>query len=262
MPTIVFGFALGLFAWICPSAYSSVSFYTLKDAYDVNPTNPQVYRYDGISNFRSGTQTSITTRGIAHGVSSDIAIDEQGKFYFVNGTPTDSSTKTIWWWNSVADWATNTNGGLLGQRSTTFQVSGFSVYKNELYFLEGNPNAAGTKTLRKWSSASSWANGDAGTTLGTRGTGAGIGFEIDAGGAVWFLEGYPPQTSTSGTLWRWNSINDFLNDTNGTNNGGSFNFTFSGTTDQVAGLAVPEPSAFSLLAVGLGVVLRRRRRTV
>lgn len=261
MPTIVFGFALGLLAWSCPSAYSSVSFYTLKDAYNVNPTNPQVYRYDGISNFRSGTQASITTRGIAHGVSSDIAIDEQGKFYFVNGTPTDSSTKSIWWWNSVADWATNTNGGLLGQRSTTFQVSGFSVYKNELYFLEGDPNASGNKTLRKWASAASWANGDAGTTLGTRNTGTGLGFEIDAGGAVWYLDG-SNQTSTSGILWRWNSINDFLNNTNGTINGGSFNFMFSGTTDQVAGLAVPEPSALSLLVVGLGgwTLLRGRRR--
>ena len=260
MPITPLAFVLGLLAWASPSAHSTVSFYALKDSYDANPGNPQVYRYDGLSNFRSGVQASITTRSRDHGVSSDIAIDEQGKFYFVNGTPTDSSTKSIWWWNSVADWAADTNGGLLGTRNSTFQVSGFSVYQNELYFLEGNPNAAGSKTLRKWSSATSWANGDAGTTLGTRGTGAGIGFEIDPGGAVWFLEGYPPQTSTSGTLWRWNSINDFLNDTNGTNNGGSFNFF--GNSDQIAGLAVPEPSSSILLLTSLATLsLFRRRRS-
>ena len=259
MPITLLAFVLGLLAWASPYAHSTVSFYALKDSYDANPGNPQVYRFDGLSNFRSGVQASITTRNMAHGFSSDIAINEQGKFYFVNGTPTDSSTKSIWWWNSVADWATNTNGGLLGQRNSTFQVSGFSVYQNELYFLEGNPNTSGNKTLRKWSSAASWANGDAGTTLGTRGTGAGIGFEIDAGGAVWFLEGYPPQTSTSGTLWRWNSINDFLNDTNGTNNGGSFNFF--GNSDQIAGLAVPEPSSSILLLTSLATLSLFRRRS-
>ena len=145
MRTTLLAFVLGLLAWASPSSHATVSFYALKDTYDVNSSNPQIYRYDGISNFRSGVQASITTRNMGHGFSSDIAMDEQGKFYFVNGTPTDSSTKTIWWWNSVADWAANTNGGLLGQRSTTFQVSGFSVYQNELYFLEGNPNTSGNK---------------------------------------------------------------------------------------------------------------------
>ena len=82
MRTILLAFVLGLLAWASPSAHSTVSFYALKDSYDANPTNPQVYRYDGISNFRSGTQTSITTRNMAHGVSSDIAINEQGKFYY------------------------------------------------------------------------------------------------------------------------------------------------------------------------------------
>ena len=259
MRTTLLAFVLGLLAWASPSAHSTVSFYALKDSYDANPGNPQVYRYDGISNFRSGTHTSITTRNMAHGVSSDIAIDEQGKFYFVNGTPTDNSAKQIWWWNSVADWAANTNGGSLGIRNTTFEISGFSVYKNEFYFLVGNPNSSGSKSLLKWASAASWANGDAGTLLGTRGTGAGIGFEIDAGGAVWFLEGYPPQTSTSGTLWRWNSINDFLNDTNGTNNGGSFNFF--GNSDQIAGLAVPEPSSSILLLTSLATLSLFRRRS-
>ena len=258
MRTTLLAFVLGLLAWASPSSHATVSFYALKDTYDVNSSNPQIYRYDGISNFRSGVQASITTRNMGHGFSSDIAMDEQGKFYFVNGTPTDSSTKTIWWWNSVADWAANTNGGLLGQRSTTFQVSGFSVYQNELYFLEGNPNTSGNKTLRKWSSAASWANGDAGTILGTRDTGHGLGFEIDAGGAVWFLEG-STQTSTSGTLWRWNSINDFLNDTNGTNNGGSFNFF--GNSDQIAGLAVPEPSSSILLLTSLATLSLFRRRS-
>ena len=261
MRTTLLAFVLGLLAWTSPSAHSTVSFYALKDAYNVDPTNPQVYRYDGVSNFRSGVQASITTRGMAHGFSSDIAIDEQGRFYFVSGNPTESSNKMIWRWNSVADWAANTNGSLLGQRSTTFQVSGFSVYNNEIYFLEGDPNASGNKILRKWSSVAAWANvGDAGTTLGNRSTGTGLGFEIDAGGAVWYLDS-SALTATSGTLYRWNSINNFLNDTSGTSNGGSFNFTFSGSTDQIAGLAVPEPSSSFLLLTSLATLSLFRRRS-
>ena len=252
--------ALILLLSLAHSSHATVSFYTLKDAYDMNSANPQVYRFDEVSNFRSGTQASITTRIMSTGFSSDIAIDEQGRFYLVSGLPTDTSTKQIWYWNSLADWAANTNGGLLGQRNTTFQVSGFSMYKNELYFLEGSPNAFGNKTLRKWSSATSWANGDAGTAIGTRSVGTGLGFEIDAGGAVWFLED-SNQTSTTGTLYRWNSINDFLNNTNGTANGGAFNFTFSGTTDQIAGLAVPEPSSCSLLLTSLATLSLLRRRS-
>jgi len=235
---------------LSPSSRATVSFYTLKDAYDMNSGNPQVYRYDEVSNFRSGTQASITTRIMSTGFSSDIAIDEQGRFYLVSGLPTDTSTKQIWYWNSLADWAANTNGGLLGQRNTTFQVSGFSMYKNELYFLDGSPNGFGNKTLRKWASA----------TIGTRSLGTGLGFEIDAGGAVWFLED-SNQTSTSGTLYRWSSINDFLNNTNGTGNGGAFNFTFSGNTDQIGGLAVPEPSSSLLLLTSLGTLSLLRRRT-
>ena len=251
---------LALVFSLSASSHATVSFYALRDAYDINPGNPQVYRYDGVSNFRSGTQASITTRSIGHGYSSDIAIDEQGRFYLVSGLPTDTSAKQIYYWNSLADWASNTNGGLLGTRTTTFQVSGFSVYKNEFYFLEGSPNGFGNKTLRKWASATSWANGDAGTTIGTRSVGTGLGFEIDAGGAVWFLDG-SNQTSTSATLYRWNSINDFLNNTNGDGNGGSFNFTFSGTTDQVAGLAVPEPSSSLLLLTSLATLSLLRRRS-
>jgi len=241
------------------SSHATVSFYALKDAYSTDPANPQLYRYDGISNFRSGVQASITTRNIAHGSISDIAIDEQGRFYLVPGNPTATDTKQIWRFNSVADWAANTNGGLLGTRNSTFQTSGFSVYKNEFNFMEGDPNSSGNKTLRKWGSAADWAGGSTGTSLGTRNTGSGLGFEIDAGGAVWYLDG-STQTGTSGILWRWNSINEFLSNTGAINNGGTFNFSFSGTSDQIAGLAVPEPSSSLLLLTSLATLSLFRRR--
>ena len=250
------------------SSNATVSFYALKDAYSADPANPQVYRYDGVSNFRSGAQASITTRISATGVSSDIAIDEQGRFYFVSGNPTDSTPvgnstawKDIWRWNSVADWAANWNGIRLGQKRTNqFQVSGFSVYQNEYYFLVGDPNNGGVKELRKYASLTDWENGSAGTLLGSRSTGWGLGFEIDAGGAVWYLDG-STQTSTSGILYRWNSINDFLANNNGSMNGGAFNFTFSGTSDQIGGLAVPEPSSSLLLLTSLATLSLFRHRS-
>ena len=72
-------FALGLLLSVAASSQATVSFYALKDSYDANPSNPQVYRFDGVSNFRSGVQASITTRTWGgHGTISDIAIDEQG----------------------------------------------------------------------------------------------------------------------------------------------------------------------------------------
>ena len=254
-------FALGLLLSVAASSQATVSFYALKDSYDANPSNPQVYRFDGVSNFRSGVQASITTRTWGgHGTISDIAIDEQGRYYQLGGNPTATDAKGIWRWNSLADWASNNGATLLGTRSSTAQISGFSVYQNEFYFLEGDPNGSGNKTLKKWASAASWGNGDAGTTLGSRGTGAGLGFEIDAGGAVWFLDG-STQTSTSGTLYRWNSINDFLNNTNGSDSGGTFTFSFSGTSDQIAGLAVPEPSSSLLLLTSLATLSLFRRRS-
>lgn len=253
-------FSLGLLLSVAASSQATVSFYALKDSYDANPSNPQVYRFDGVSNFRSGVQASITTRSVGHGISSDIAIDEQGRFYLAAGNPTAPDTKQIWRWNTIADWAANTNGSLLGTRTTTFQISGFSVYQNEFYFLEGDPNGSGNKTLRKWASGTSWGNGDAGTSLGTRGIGTGLGFEIDAGGAVWYLDG-SNQTSTGGTLYRWNSINSFLNNTNQSDNGGAFTFSFSGSSDQIGGLAVPEPSSSLLLLTSLATLSLFRRRS-
>ena len=261
--TLIVGLLLSL-----ASSHATVSFYALKDAYDVNSANPQLYRYDGISNFRSGVQTSITTRSVGHGTSSDIAIDEQGRFYFVSGNPTDSTPvgnstawKDIWRWNSVADWAANTNGIRLAQKKTNqFQVSGFSVYQNEYYFLVGDPNSGGVKDLRKYTSLADWENGSSGTLLGSRATGWGLGFEIDAGGAVWYLDG-STQTSTSGTLYRWNSINDFLANNNGSINGGAFTFTFTGSADQIGGLAVPEPSSSLLLLASLATLSLFRRRS-
>jgi len=253
-------FALGLLLSVAASSQATVSFYTLKDSYDAGLANPQVYRFDGVSNLRSGVQASITTRGMGQDTTSDIAIDEQGRFYQLGGNPTATGTKGIWRWNSLADWASNNGATLLGTRSSTAQISGFSVYQNEFYFLEGNPNSSGTKTLMKWASAASWGRGDAGTTLGTRGTGTGLGFEIDAGGAVWFLDG-SNQTSTAGTLFRWSSINNFLNNTGGTDNGGAFTFSFSGSSDQIGGLAVPEPSSSLLLLTSLATLSLFRRRS-
>lgn len=251
---------LGLFLSLA-SSHAVTSFYVLKDSYDANPANPQVYRFDGTSNFRSGTQASITTRTWGgHGTSSDIAIDEQGRFYLLAGSPTATDTKQLWRWNTMADWAANTNASLLGTRNTTSQISGFSVYQNEFYFLEGDPNNNGTKTLRKWASGSDWASGAGGTTLGSRGTGAGLGFEIDSNGAVWYMHD-ATQTSTSGILFRWNSINDFLNNTSQLDNGGAFTFTFSGTSDQVGGLAIPEPSSSLLLLTSLATLSLFRRRS-
>ena len=250
---------LGLFLSLV-SSHAATSFYVLKDSYDAGLGNPQVYRFDGVSNLRSGVQAAITTRVMGQDTSSDIAIDEQGRFYQLGGDPTATVTKQIWRWNSIADWATNTNASLLGTRSSTFESSGFSVYQNEFYFLEGNPNAGGTKTLRKWSSAADWENGSVGTTVGSRVTGWGLGFEIDAGGAVWYLDG-STQTSTSGTLYRWNSINDFLANNNGSINGGTFTFTFTGSADQIGGLAVPEPSSSLLLLTSLATLSLFRRRS-
>jgi VanZ family protein len=161
----------------------------------------------------------------------------------------------------VADWAANTNGIRLGQKRTNqFQVSGFSVYQNEYYFLVGDPNNGGVKDLRKYASLTDWENGSAGTLLGSRSTGWGLGFEIDAGGAVWYLDG-STQTSTSGTLYRWSSINDFLANNNGSINGGAFTFNFSGTSDQIGGLAVPEPSSSLLLLTSLATLSLFRRRS-
>lgn len=249
-------------AGLSAPALAEPLFFVLKEDYLAFAANPEVVRYDSVSDFQNNQGGVVTTRSLAHGVSSDIAIDELGRFYFVNGDPTQTDSKTIYRWDSVADWAANTNGVLIGTRTTTTQVSGFSVHQGAFYFLEGDPNDLGTKSLVRWDSAATWAAGDAGTVVGSRATGYGLGFEIDGSGTVWLLDARA-LTATSGTLYSFASITAFLNNV-GTDNGGSFDFF--GGTDQIGGLAVaytpvPEPSTFSLVALGFaGVALARRRR--
>ena len=221
-------------------------FYELRGAYNADPASPQIYGFDGPSNLLSRTQSSITTRtGIRQGVTGDIALDAAGHVYVVSGDPASTGTKSIYRWDSLSDWASNTNAALLGTRNSTAAVSGFAVYQDQFYFFEGDPNSPGEKTLRKWNTVTDWSAGQVGVAVGTRGTGAGIGFDIDSSGRVWFLDPTAPNsttaTATTGILFTWPSVSDFLVNANCASPFGYWTqlpFSFSGSLDQIGGLTV------------------------
>ena len=238
-------------------AISSATIYVLRGHVTNNPANPQVYRYDGVANLRAGLHSSVTTRSMLHGFSSDIAVDDQGRFYLVNGDPTSTNatvSRTIYRWNSLADWASNNSPVLVGTRTNNnVPLAGFSVHNNEIYFLQSTNATNGNVELRKWATGSDWAAGSAGTSVGVRWMGGGVNLEIDQGGAIWFLDS--AFANTSGILYRWGNTSDWLANL-GISNGGSFDFDFNGAaaggSDPIGGLAIAPallPADFSTLGL-------------
>lgn len=227
--------------------------------------SPAVTEFSSISNFETNSGGVTTNRVIAQGSSCDFSIGSDGTFYYIAGDASTTGSKQVFSWPSVSDWANNTNGTDYGSRSDAVPMSGMAIYGNELYILEGSMSAGGSKTLNRWTSIASWVSGDApAQTYASRLTGFGIGFDIDNTGNVYFLDtnNVSPTTATSGILYSWATINDFVTDTNTAFTG---NFTFLGG-NQVAGLAVvPEPSTWifaGLSCAVLAVETRRRSRRI
>gem|GEM_PF-4970250 len=252
-------FAVGLVAM--SSGYArALELYVMRDAPNAQ-TSPAITEYSSIANFRSNTSGTTTARGISQGSSCDFTI-VNGAVYYMTGDATATDVKAIVTWPSVADWAANTNFTPLGTRTGAVPMAGMAIYQNQLYVLEGSINA-GVKTLRRWASIASWVAGDAGTALGTRSTGSGFGFDIDTDGIVYFLdtENVSPNTATSGILYSWPTISNFLADSSTNANGGSFTF-FAGSPNEIAGLAiVPEPSTWMLAGIAafsLPMIARHR----
>lgn len=240
--------------------------WVLQNAPDQQTTSPTIVNYSSISNLRSNTGGSNTIRASGQGQSCDISINSSsGVVYYLAGSANSTDNKQLYSWPTLTDWVNNSNISNWGERASYGPVRGMSVYNNQLYVLEGNPQSSGSAPLRSWSSFSSFVNGDAGTLVGTRTVvGPGLGFEIGIDGSVYKLDSSDPYTSTAGTLYTWPTINDFLNDTNISANGGNFNYF--GGTDQIAGVSVaPEPSGMMLAGLGLaafaGATWRRRRST-
>lgn len=258
---------ISIVATAMPAAHAQ-NVWVLKNAPDAQTTSPTIVNYSSISNFRTNTGSSNTIRASGQGQSCDISIDSaSGVVYYLAGSATSTDNKQLYSWPSLSNWAANSNITPYGERTNYGPVRGMSVYNNQLYVLEGNPVTAGNASLRSWSSFSSFVNGDAGTLVGTRLVGEGLGFEIGIDGSVYKLDSKAPSsdpyTATEGILYSWPTINNFLADTNVSNNGGQFTY-FVGSPDQIAGISVaPEPSGMMLAGLGLaafaGATWRRRR---
>lgn len=213
----------------------------LKNAYNDQGSSPTIVNYSSITNLRANTSGSSTVRGVGQNASCDLSITADGTVYYLGGDATTTDNKTLFSWPSLAAWAANSSTTNHGTRTNYGPVTGISYYNNQFYVLEGSPANAGTKSLLSWPSLTAFTSGSAGTTVGSRLVGDGIGFEIAPDGTVYKLDSSPPVSATQGTLYSWPTLNDYLADTNVSANGGSFTF-FSGSPDQIAGLAVvPEP---------------------
>jgi hypothetical protein len=238
---------------------ADVTIYTLNGDYTSTPSTPIIETYTSVASFQSGSG-STTNRSNSQGVSSDISIASNGTVYFINGNSNGTGTRTLYSWTSLANWAADTGTTTIGTRSTNAAMMGMAILNNEIYLLEGTAAAANTATLKKWT-ITDWVNGTAGTTLGSRNVGAGFGFEIAEDGSVWKLDSANPSTAISGTLQRWSSVTDFLNDTNLT----SFAYTTGGPYAGLAVVSVPEPGTLLLGGIaaacgGTGIWWKRRKR--
>lgn len=235
----------------------------LAGAPDAQGSSASIVSYPSISNLVANTSGTTTNRGIGQNASCDISILPNGTVYYLVGSGTTTGDKTLFSWPSLAAWASNTSVTNIGTRTNYGPVSGMSIYGGEFYVLEGNPTNGGTKSLVKWSNSSSWASGAVGTTVGSRLTGDGIGFEIAPDATVYFLSNNP-YTGTSGTLYQWPSISDFLGNANQTDTG-AFTYFSGSPNNQISGLAiVPEPSTWVMGLAGVAWMgwgaMRQRKR--
>lgn len=256
--------ACSLLAWLALPASAGVvtQISVLKGAFNDLGSSPSIVSYSSIANLQANTSGSTTVRGISQSDSCDLSIGLDGTVYYLGGGATTTDNKTLFSWPSLADWAANSNATNHGARTGYGPVTGISVFNNQFYVLEGSPTSAGSKSLLSWPSLAAFTSGSAGTTVGSRLVGEGIGFEIAPDGTVYKLDSYPPDSATQGTLYSWPTLNDYLADTNVSANGGTFQFF--GNSDQIAGLAVvPEPvvPAGLLMSAGLlGWAWRSRSR--
>ncbi len=244
----------------------ALELYVMRDAPNAQ-TSPGITQYSSIANFRSNTSGTTSNRGTAQGSSCDFAI-VNGVVYYIAGDASATGAKQLFTWPTVADWAANTGGGTsLGTRTNAAPMSGIAIYQGSLYVLEGDMTIGSppNKTLKRWSSPSSWAAGDVpAETFASRSVGEGIGFDIDTNGVVYFLDtDGSPNSATTGTLYSWPSITAFLANDPVFDNGGTFTF-FAGSPNEIAGLAVvPEPSTWILAGIAsLAVPMISRRRTL
>ncbi|MBI1322688.1 hypothetical protein GC170_05825 [bacterium] len=248
------------------SSSEALELYVMRDAPNAQGT-PGITQYSSITNFQANSGGLTSDRGIAQGSSCDFAI-VNGVVYYIAGDASSTGDKTLFSWPSVADWAANTNTTSPGTRTGAAPMSGMAIYQGSLYVLEGNMTATESKTLKRWSSPSAWATGSApDETFGARNVGDGIGFDIDENGVVYFLDtNGSPNSATSGILYSWPSISNFIANTSISTNvgpstdlGGTFTF-FSGSANEIAGLAiVPEPSTYAM-AVLSGLTLAAAHR--
>lgn len=257
------------FAWLAfgPQVADALEVFAMRGAPD-SQSFPEITAFSSISDFRSDTSGSTTIRNSSQSESCDFAI-VNGTVYYIGGNAATLSDKTIFSWPSIADWAEDSNVSNLGTRSNASAMSGMAIYQNQLYILEGSMDLGGNKTLVRYDSIDAWVNpanpGYGGVTLGTRSTNSGIGFDIDPDGLVYFLGmagNGSPNTTSSGTLYSWPTITDFIANTNITNYGGQFNFFANSSPNLVAGLAVvPEPSTWILAGIAaLAVPMITRQR--
>jgi hypothetical protein len=240
----------------------ALELYALQGPPSDQATSPTITGFSSIADFQNNSSSTSVTRTFGQQDSCDFAI-VNGAVYYIGGDATSVGNKELWYWPSLTDWQNDTNATTYGSRTSANPMSGMAIYQNELYILEGSMDSGGDKTLMKWSSINSWVSGDTGEEIGTRGTGFGIGFDIDTDGIVYFLateSDESPNTAVTGTLYTWSSITDFINDTNGSNNGGNFTF-YSASPNPIAGLAVvPEPSTWVFASLSCAILTIRTRR--
>lgn len=152
--------------------------------------------------------------------------------YVLTGNPSQIANRNLISWPSLSDFTTNTNEASVGTRTSAAESSGISITADGTFYqLVRDATTTGTATLMSWSSASDYASGAVGTTLGTSASlGPSSGFHIASSGATYFLEGDPRVTSTSTrNLYRWSSIANFAAGNDG---------TLLGSTSLAAGLGL------------------------
>ena len=135
--------------------------------------------WPSVSSYVSGASGTTLGTSVSLGQSSGFHVSAGGAVYFLEGDPrvTPPSSRNLYRWSSVADFAAGTTGTLLGS-STLNAGLGLSVGASQIFFLDGSPVNSGAKKIVVWPTLADFFNDTNSTSYNNASTTTSSGLAI------------------------------------------------------------------------------------
>lgn len=135
--------------------------------------------WPSVSSYVSGASGTTLGTSVSLGQSSGFHVSAGGAVYFLEGDPriTTPSSRNLYRWPSLADFAAGNTGTLLGS-STLNAGLGLSVGASKIFFLDGSPVNSGAKKIVVWPTLTNFFNDTNSTSYNNASTTTSSGLAI------------------------------------------------------------------------------------